>query len=81
MDGRANPPYILQKIDLSAAFSPEGEWKRIAIPLVKHDNGYVRLQFYTMLGDKTVPVAIDNIDVYDVPSHDLADKAERLCLC
>lgn len=74
MDGRANPPYILQKIDLSAAFSPEGEWKRIAIPLVKHDNGYVRLQFYTMLGDKTVPVAIDNIDVYDVPSHDLQIK-------
>lgn len=74
MDGTTDPVYILDKIDLSTTFPTEGAWKRIAIPLIKHENGYVRLQFYTMLGDKTVPIALDNIDVYDVPSHDLKVK-------
>lgn len=74
-NGSHKVPYVLRDIGFSTDSFPEnGGWKRFIVPLIANEKGYVMIRFAGNVTDHNVPIAIDNIDIYDMASYDLTTK-------
>lgn len=74
-NGSHKVQYVLEDIGFAKDSFPEnGGWKRFIVPLIANEKGYVMIRFAGVVNDHNIPIAIDNIDIYDMASYDLTAK-------